>query len=101
LSQHDRALSPTSSLGNEWAAHTAWPGGGDATLWLSTPAQVLLKEFGRFGAIGSVKVMWPRDEEQRRKGRNCGFVLFMVRLWPTKSWGSALVGTLSQEGLLL
>jgi hypothetical protein len=41
--------------------------------------QVLLKEFGRFGAIGSVKVMWPRDEEQRRKGRNCGFVLFMVR----------------------
>ncbi|GFH30523.1 uncharacterized protein HaLaN_29395, partial [Haematococcus lacustris] len=41
--------------------------------------QVLLKEFGRFGAIGSVKVMWPRDEEQRRKGRNCGFVAFMKR----------------------
>uniref|UniRef100_A0A6S8KMZ3 U2 snRNP-associated SURP motif-containing protein n=2 Tax=Dunaliella TaxID=3044 RepID=A0A6S8KMZ3_DUNTE len=40
---------------------------------------VLVKEFGRFGAIGSVKVMWPRDEEQRRKGRNCGFVAFMKR----------------------
>lgn len=24
------------------------------------------------------QVMWPRDEEQRRKGRNCGFVAFMV-----------------------
>ncbi len=40
--------------------------------------KILLKEFGRFGAIGSVKVMWPRDEEQRRKGRNVGFVAFMV-----------------------
>ncbi len=40
--------------------------------------QILLKEFGRFGPIGSVKIMWPRDEEQRRKGRNCGFVAFMV-----------------------
>ncbi|KFM28327.1 U2 snRNP-associated SURP motif-containing protein [Auxenochlorella protothecoides] len=41
--------------------------------------QILLREFGRFGPIGSVKVMWPRDEEQRRRGRNTGFVLFMLR----------------------
>lgn len=40
--------------------------------------QVLMREFGRFGPIGSVKVMWPRDEEQRRRGRNTGFVSFMV-----------------------
>jgi hypothetical protein len=39
----------------------------------------LAREFGRFGPIGSVKIMWPRDEEQRRRGRNCGFVAFMVR----------------------
>eukprot|EP00878_Enallax_costatus_P008741 GHUV01009136.1.p1 GENE.GHUV01009136.1~~GHUV01009136.1.p1 ORF type:complete len:411 (+),score=80.68 GHUV01009136.1:1630-2862(+) len=39
----------------------------------------LAREFGRFGPIGSVKIMWPRDEEQRRKGRNCGFVAFMNR----------------------
>jgi hypothetical protein len=47
---------------------------------------VLLKEFGRFGAIASVKIMWPRDEEQRRRNRNCGFVAFMVRVpaVPTK-----------------
>lgn len=43
--------------------------------------QILMREFGRFGPIGSVKVMWPRDEEQRRRGRNTGFVSFMV------SWG--------------
>jgi U2-associated protein SR140 len=40
----------------------------------------LAREFGRFGPIGSVKIMWPRDEEQRRRGRNCGFVAFMVSL---------------------
>ena len=41
--------------------------------------QVLKREFVRFGDIASVKVMWPRDEDQRRRGRNCGFVAFMVR----------------------
>lgn len=41
----------------------------------------LAREFGRFGPIGSVKIMWPRDEEQRRRGRNCGFVAFMVSTW--------------------
>ncbi|PRW57019.1 U2 snRNP-associated SURP motif-containing -like isoform X1 [Chlorella sorokiniana] len=41
--------------------------------------QILMREFGRFGPIGSVKVMWPRDEEQRRRGRNTGFVSFMKR----------------------
>ena len=40
--------------------------------------EVLKREFGRFGPIASVKVMWPRDEEQRRRGRNSGFVAFMV-----------------------
>ncbi|KAK9824009.1 hypothetical protein WJX72_006933 [[Myrmecia] bisecta] len=41
--------------------------------------EVLKKEFGRFGAIASVKIMWPRDDDQRRRGRNCGFVAFMTR----------------------
>lgn len=41
--------------------------------------EVLKREFGRFGPVASVKIMWPRDEEQRRRGRNCGFVAFMVR----------------------
>jgi len=35
--------------------------------------------FGRFGAINSVKVMWPRTEEERVRRRNCGFVSFKRR----------------------
>ena len=40
---------------------------------------MLKREFVRFGGIASVKIMWPRDDDQRRRGRNCGFVAFMVR----------------------
>lgn len=41
--------------------------------------QVLMMEFRRFGAIGSVKVMWPRTDDEKARGRNCGFVSFMHR----------------------
>ena len=40
--------------------------------------QVLKREFVRFGDIASVKIMWPRDDLQRMRARNCGFVAFMV-----------------------
>lgn len=40
--------------------------------------QILAREFGRFGPIASIKIMWPRTEEQRRAMRNCGFVAYMV-----------------------
>ncbi|KAJ1283769.1 hypothetical protein BS78_03G151800 [Paspalum vaginatum] len=39
----------------------------------------LLRTFGRFGPIASVKIMWPRTEKERRRQRNCGFVAFMNR----------------------
>jgi len=45
----------------------------------------LLREFGRFGPIGSVKIMWPRGEEQTRRrnnnnnNNNNGFIAFMCR----------------------
>ncbi|KAH7840765.1 hypothetical protein Vadar_021298 [Vaccinium darrowii] len=39
----------------------------------------LLRTFGRFGPIASVKIMWPRTEEEHRRQRNCGFVAFMNR----------------------
>ncbi|CAM6026590.1 unnamed protein product [Sphagnum balticum] len=39
----------------------------------------LLRTFGRFGPIASVKIMWPRTDEERRRQRNCGFVAFMDR----------------------
>lgn len=44
--------------------------------------EVLRKEFARFGTICSVKVMWPRDDDQRRRGRNCGFVAYTVSIMP-------------------
>jgi U2-associated protein SR140 len=39
----------------------------------------LLRTFGRFGPIASVKIMWPRTDEEKRRQRNCGFVSFMNR----------------------
>lgn len=39
----------------------------------------LAEIFGRYGRIHSVKVMWPRTEEERARQRNCGFVSFHNR----------------------
>ncbi|CAO1333336.1 unnamed protein product [Diamesa tonsa] len=35
--------------------------------------------FGKYGPLASVKIMWPRSEEEKSRGRNCGFVAFMSR----------------------
>ena len=39
----------------------------------------LMEQFGRFGDIYSIKVMWPRTDEERARQRNSGFVSFMTR----------------------
>ncbi len=62
----------------EEARTPAWPRRYVGNLAPDVDEEVLKREFGRFGPIASVKIMWPRDEEQRRRGRNCGFVAFMV-----------------------
>ncbi|KAI9916218.1 hypothetical protein PsorP6_018256 [Peronosclerospora sorghi] len=41
--------------------------------------EVLEAEFGKYGEINSVKIMWPRSEEERARKRNCGFVSFYER----------------------
>ncbi|KAI8815346.1 hypothetical protein BJ742DRAFT_864575 [Cladochytrium replicatum] len=41
--------------------------------------EMLCKEFARYGPIASVKIMWPRTQEERERNRNCGFVSFMSR----------------------
>ncbi|XP_013393846.1 U2 snRNP-associated SURP motif-containing protein isoform X1 [Lingula anatina] len=41
--------------------------------------QQLCELFGRYGPLASVKIMWPRSDEERSRGRNCGFVAFMNR----------------------
>ena len=39
----------------------------------------LCEIFGKYGPLASVKVMWPRTEEEKSRGRNCGFVAYMNR----------------------
>jgi U2-associated protein SR140 len=39
----------------------------------------LTELFGRYGEINSVKIMWPRTDEEKAKKRNCGFVSYMRR----------------------
>jgi len=39
----------------------------------------LMPYFGRFGPLASVKIMYPRSEEEKLKGRNCAFVAFCCR----------------------
>ena len=41
--------------------------------------EMLCKEFGQYGPLASVKIMWPRTDEERSRNRNCGFVAFMTR----------------------
>jgi U2-associated protein SR140 len=41
--------------------------------------QTLVDEFAKFGDLASVKIMWPRTEEEVSRRRNCGFVSFMRR----------------------
>lgn len=35
--------------------------------------------FGKFGPLASIKIMWPRSDEEKARQRNCGFVAFMSR----------------------
>ncbi|ORY13333.1 hypothetical protein BCR33DRAFT_731769 [Rhizoclosmatium globosum] len=45
----------------------------------STTEQTLLEQFGVYGPIASVKIMWPRSREEMERGRNSAFVGFMTR----------------------
>ncbi|CAE8711970.1 unnamed protein product, partial [Polarella glacialis] len=39
----------------------------------------LSREFGRYGEITSIKIMYPRTDQQRYRGMNSGFVQFRTR----------------------
>jgi RNA recognition motif-containing protein len=48
-------------------------------LYRTVTEDILMETFGRYGPLASVKVMWPRLEEERAtKVHNSGFVGFMV-----------------------
>ena len=38
-----------------------------------------MRLFGKYGPLASVKIMWPRTEEEKARNRNCGFVAYMRR----------------------
>ena len=40
---------------------------------------LICRTFAVHGPIASVKIMWPRTQEERDRKRNCGFVSFMTR----------------------
>ena len=35
--------------------------------------------FCRFGPLASVKIMYPRTEDEKNRGKHCGFVAYMAR----------------------
>nr|CAH7750421.1 unnamed protein product [Callosobruchus chinensis] len=39
----------------------------------------LMLEFGMYGPLASVKIMWPRGDDKSFRGSHCGFVAFMSR----------------------
>jgi len=41
--------------------------------------EMLCQKFAQYGPIASVKIMWPRTQEEKDRNRNCGFVSFMKR----------------------
>lgn len=50
---------------------------GNISPKLSEPA--LTQLFGRFGPLASIKIMYPRTDEERSRGKNCGFIAYMSR----------------------
>ena len=48
-------------------------------LMLQMNEEQLCRVFGKYGPLASVKIMWPRTEEEKSRNRNCGFVAFMNR----------------------
>ncbi|KAG0040813.1 hypothetical protein BGZ82_008871 [Podila clonocystis] len=45
----------------------------------SVNEEQLCMEFAKYGPIASIKIMWPRTQEEIDRHRNCGFVSFMDR----------------------
>jgi len=44
-----------------------------------TNEQELMHKFGHYGLLASVKIMWPRTEDEKARNANCGFVAYMNR----------------------
>ncbi|XP_067347887.1 U2 snRNP-associated SURP motif-containing protein isoform X2 [Channa argus] len=74
----DTALSRRSSLYDDLTVPTT------TNLYISCISpkmneEMLCKEFGKYGPLASVKIMWPRTDEERCRTSNRAFVAFMTR----------------------
>lgn len=69
-----KAFSVCSLCGLCCASHTSVH-----CILLQVTEQQLMEVFGRYGPLASIKIMWPRSDEEKARGRNCGFVAFMNR----------------------
>ncbi|ETV94392.1 hypothetical protein H310_12027 [Aphanomyces invadans] len=84
----DRFLEEIKDSGFEPVASSPYDTGGDedsTNLYVNNLAPSVTEAqlralFGAHGPIYSIKVMWPRSDEERARGRNCGFVCFCKRL---------------------
>ena len=50
----------------------------------------LTQMFGKYGPLASVKIMYPRTDEERSRGKNCGFVAYMSRADGERAMASLL-----------
>ncbi|OQR74965.1 U2 snRNP-associated SURP motif-containing protein-like [Tropilaelaps mercedesae] len=85
------SASTTSSAGSEMATARKFPSSSHdsddpntTNLYMSSLDPGLTEKdlcdiFGIYGPLASVKIMWPRSDEDRKKNRNYGFVAFMSR----------------------
>lgn len=65
----------------------------------STVTEEKLRQvFGVYGEIYSIKIMWPRSEEERRRSRNKGFVSFVRRASWDRQISLAVAGTARRCG---
>ena len=39
----------------------------------------IMELFGRYGPLASVKIMYPRSDDEKTRATNCGFVAYMSR----------------------
>jgi U2-associated protein SR140 len=46
----------------------------------------LYETFGSFGPLASAKVLYPRNDEERRRDHLCGFIAFMSRTDAERAW---------------
>ena len=67
---------------------------------LKMTEEMLCQHFGKFGPLASVKIMWPRTEEEKSRNKNCGFVAFMRRPDAEKAL-EAMKGIITSAAILL